>query len=95
MVGLDPRGIKLVKEIFSELTANEGVTIFMSTHTLSIAQEICTRIGIINKGKLIAQGTAKELQETAKSSQTDLEEIFMLLTEEVSTTELALKGVLN
>ncbi|MBN2135854.1 MAG: ABC transporter ATP-binding protein [Acidobacteria bacterium] len=95
MVGLDPKGIKLVKEIFSELAANEGVTIFMSTHTLSIAQEICTHIGIINKGKLIAHGTAKELQETANSSQTDLEEIFMLLTEEVSSTELALKGVLN
>ncbi len=90
MVGLDPKGILLIKDIFTNLTRNEGVTIFMSTHTLSIAQEICTRIGIINKGKLVAQGNADELQKAANSHQKSLEDIFMVLTEEVSSTKLAL-----
>jgi ABC-2 type transport system ATP-binding protein len=93
MVGLDPKGIILVKNIFSRLASEEKVTIFMSTHTLSIAGEICTRIGIIHKGKLIAEGTAGELQKEAKSKQRNLEDIFMILTDEVSSTELALKLV--
>jgi ABC-2 type transport system ATP-binding protein len=93
MVGLDPKGIILVKEIFTKLVEEKEVTIFMSTHTLTIAQEICTKIGIINKGKLIAEGTASDLQKAAKSSKTDLEEIFLMLTDEVSNTEQAIKGI--
>lgn len=93
MVGLDPKGIILVKNIFSVLTSEEKVTIFMSTHTLSIAEEICTRIGIIHKGRLIAEGTAKELQKSSRSNKNTLEDIFMILTDEVSSTELAMKKI--
>jgi ABC-2 type transport system ATP-binding protein len=93
MVGLDPKGIIQVKNIFSKLATEEKITIFMSTHTLSIAEEICTRIGIIHKGRLIAEGTSSQLQKDVNSKQGNLEDIFMILTDEVSSTELALKQV--
>lgn len=86
MVGLDPKGIIQIKKIFTDL-AREGVTIFMSTHTLSIAQEICSKIGIINKGKLIAVGTADDLRKMTNSEES-LEEVFMIITEETSSTKL-------
>jgi ABC-2 type transport system ATP-binding protein len=83
MVGLDPMGVKIVKELFKKLCA-KGVTIFMSTHTLEVAEEMCDRIGIIQNGKLIAAGTTTELKEKAalKSAEPglNLEEIFLGLT---------------
>ena len=78
MVGLDPKGMKQVKEIFKQLTKS-GVTIFMSTHTMSVAQEMCHRIGIINKGKLIALGNMNNLQKQAQVS-SGLEDVFLQLT---------------
>lgn len=77
MVALDPIGIRLVKDIFKERVKN-GVTIFMSTHTLSIAEEMATRIGIIHKGKLRALGTKQELQKMANTQ--EMEEIFLQMT---------------
>ena len=73
MVGLDPRGIKMVRNLFRQL-AETGVTVFMSTHTLSLAEEICDRIGIINNGRLIATGTITELQGAARLGQVNLEQ---------------------
>jgi ABC-2 type transport system ATP-binding protein len=79
MVGLDPAGIRLVKEILRGL-ADGGTTIFMSTHTLEIAEDICDRIGIIQEGRLIALGTTADLKRVAHSQVADLEEIFLALT---------------
>jgi len=81
MVGLDPKSIKLVKDIYTNL-ARRGVTIFMSTHTLVHAEEMCDRIGIINRGRLIAVGSIDELMEQARAKERELEEIFFTLTEE-------------
>ncbi|HAP66269.1 MAG TPA: ABC transporter [Nitrospinae bacterium] len=78
MVGLDPKGMRQVKEMFKQLTKS-GVTIFMSTHTMSVAQEMCHRIGIINKGKLIALGNMNNLQKQAQVS-SGLEDVFLQLT---------------
>ena len=78
MVGLDPKGMRQVKEIFKQLTKS-GVTIFMSTHTMPVAQEMCHRIGIINKGKLIALGNMNDLQKQAQVS-SGLEDVFLQLT---------------
>jgi len=78
MVGLDPKTSRLVKDVFKD-SAKNGVTIFMSTHTLSVAEEICDRIGIIDKGKLIAIGTINELKKTS-GIEGRLEEIFLRLT---------------
>lgn len=81
MVGLDPAAIKLVKDIL-KAQSQIGTTIFMSTHTLAIAEDVCNRIGIIHKGAIIAQGTAKDLKLAAKAQEADLEEAFLKLTEE-------------
>jgi ABC-2 type transport system ATP-binding protein len=78
MVGLDPKGARLVKRLFRE-AADSGMTIFMSTHTLEIAQEVCDRVAIINKGEIIAGGTMDELREKS-GSQKGLEQIFLDLT---------------
>jgi ABC-2 type transport system ATP-binding protein len=79
MVGLDPVAIMMVKDLFQNL-AKQGVTIFMSTHTLKIAEDICDRIGVIHKGKLIAIGTTEDLQREAHVSNADLEQVFLNLT---------------
>ncbi|MBM4272268.1 MAG: ABC transporter ATP-binding protein, partial [Deltaproteobacteria bacterium] len=76
MVGLDPAGIKMVKDMFRELAAN-GTTIFMSTHTLTVAEDICDRIGIIHKGSVIAIGTAGDLKRSAGVEEADLEKVFL------------------
>jgi ABC-2 type transport system ATP-binding protein len=81
MVGLDPAAIKMVKDLLRDL-ANQGTTIFMSTHTLEIAEDICHRIGIIHKGALIATGTARDLKRAAGAQEAALEEAFLKLTEE-------------
>ncbi len=81
MVGLDPAAIKMVKDLFRELVGT-GVTMFMSTHTLTVAEDICDRIGIINKGRLIAMGTPEELKEKARLNDTNLERTFIHLTQE-------------
>lgn len=79
MVGLDPRGARLVKDIFKEL-ASKGVTIFMSTHTLEIVEQMCTRVAIINQGKIIAEGSVEELGRMARMENSSLEPIFLKLT---------------
>ena len=81
MVGLDPLVINMVKSLFKQLAKN-GVTIFMSTHTLKVAEDICDRIGIIHKGSLVATGTAEDLKSNIQNKSADLEEIFIKLTEE-------------
>lgn len=92
MVGLDPKGAKLVKEVFRGFCAKGG-TIFMSTHTLEIAEEVCDRIAIIQEGKIIAAGNMKELRERTGSDGNNLESVFFKLTggEEVKRIVDALK----
>lgn len=81
MVGLDPVAIMMVKDLFKRLS-KKGVTIFMSTHTLKVAEEICDRIGIIHRGRLIATGTTEDLQREAQITDADLERVFLLMTTE-------------
>ena len=81
MVGLDPKGQKMVKGLFREL-ADKGAAIFMSTHTLAVAQEVCDRVGVIHKGRLIATGTTEDLKLQTGAAQSDLEEVFFRLTQE-------------
>lgn len=80
MVGLDPRAIRLVKDMFKKL-AEDGMTIFLSTHALEVAQDLCHRIGVIHKGKVIASGTTTELIREAHVEKCDLEAVFLRLTE--------------
>jgi ABC-2 type transport system ATP-binding protein len=77
MVGLDPKSSHLLKEILRE-HAREGNIVFFSTHVLEVAERFCTRLGIINHGRLIASGTLEELK---RGEQETLEEIFLEVTE--------------
>ena len=79
MVGLDPRGARLVKDIFKDL-ASKGVTVFMSTHTLEIVEQMCSRVAIINQGGIIAQGSVQDLGRMARMQDSHLEPIFLRLT---------------
>ena len=79
MVGLDPRSSFNLKEIMRE-RCKEGKTVFFSTHVLEVAEKLCDRIAIINKGKIIALGTMDELRSAAEDKGS-LEKIFLELTE--------------
>jgi len=78
MVGLDPRAAHHMKEMMRE-HCDKGGTLFFSTHIMEVAEKLCDRIGIINKGKLIASGTMAELRKL--NEEQSLENIFLELTE--------------
>lgn len=80
MTGLDPKSSFLLKEIMREY-AQKNRTVFFSTHILEVAEKICDRVAIINKGKLISFGTLTELREKFKGDES-LEKMFLELTEE-------------
>lgn len=81
MVGMDPRGARTLKDLFRSLATN-GITIFLSTHSISVAEEICHRIGIIHKGRLIACGTMAEIHRQTSGANGNLESVFLALTRE-------------
>ena len=87
MVGLDPRGARLIKQVFRHLSEH-GVAILMSTHTLEVAEEMCDRISIILKGRIIARGTVEDLRELAGERDDQLTEVFLKLTGGTGTQEL-------
>jgi ABC-2 type transport system ATP-binding protein len=78
MVGLDPKSSFNLKEIMRKM-CDEGKTVFFSTHVMEVAEKLCDRIAIINKGKIIALGTMDELRSHAKDRES-LENIFLELT---------------
>lgn len=79
MVGLDPRGARLIKDVFHRMS-ERGVAILMSTHTLEVAEEMCDRISIILKGRIIAQGTVDDLRRLAGGDDEELTPVFLKLT---------------
>ena len=84
MVGMDPKGARTLKDLFRSLAAN-GTTVFLSTHSISVAEEICHRIGIIQKGRLIACGAMADIHRQASGGNGlngNLESVFLELTRE-------------
>ena len=79
MVGLDPRSARLVKDLFREATA-AGTTVFMSTHGLSLAEELADRIGIIDEGRLRLLGTLDGVNGANADAHASLEHLFLELT---------------
>lgn len=78
--GLDAASARMVKDAFRRL-AEGGSAVLLTTHIMEIAERLCDRIGIINKGNLIAVGTLAELREQARSPGSTLEDVFLSLTE--------------
>ncbi|QUI24275.1 ABC transporter ATP-binding protein [Vallitalea pronyensis] len=79
MVGLDPKSAFHLKEVMRQM-CQKGKSVFFSTHVLEVAEKLCDRIAIINKGKIIAQGTMEELR-ALEGTKGSLENIFLELTE--------------
>jgi ABC-2 type transport system ATP-binding protein len=87
-VGLDPKSARLIKDILRQM-AERGAAVFLSTHILEIAERMCDRIGIINKGELVAVGTMNELRSLGKAGEVSLEDIFLGLTGGAEEAEIA------
>ncbi len=85
MVGLDPWAARTVRELF-RARANAGGTVFLSTHTLDVAEALADRIAIIHRGRIVAQGTLEELRRL-RTEQQRLEDIFLTLTEEEAAVD--------
>ncbi|MFB3110447.1 MAG: ABC transporter ATP-binding protein [Gemmatimonadales bacterium] len=79
MVGLDPKAARLLKDIFRQFV-DRGGTVLMSTHTLEVAEAMCDRIAIIQRGKIVAHGTMDELREQTAAGNASLEDLFLKLT---------------
>jgi ABC-2 type transport system ATP-binding protein len=87
-VGLDPKSARLIKDILRQI-ADRGAAIMLSTHILEIAERMCDRIGIINKGQLVAVGTMEELRRLGQTGEASLEDIFLGLTGGAEVAEIA------
>lgn len=81
IVGLDPQSAKAALELFTDF-AKTGGSILLSTHTLQVAEKIADRVGIIDKGKLLAEGDLQTLSQKVKLKRAHLEEVFLKITQE-------------
>jgi ABC-2 type transport system ATP-binding protein len=80
MVGLDPQHARVVKDVLKERT-RRGCTVFLSTHQLSVAEEMADQVGIMHQGRLVAVGTPGELRRQARAgANSTLEQVFLNLT---------------
>jgi len=86
-VGLDPKSARLIKDLLRQM-AERGAAVMLSTHILEIAENMCDRIGIINRGKLVASGTMDELRQLGQG-ESSLEDIFLGLTGGAEYAEIA------
>jgi ABC-2 type transport system ATP-binding protein len=93
MVGLDPRGGRLLKDVLRREATENGMTVLLSTHTLEVADEVCDEIAVIHRGRLVARGTPEALRESTGQSGEKLEEVFLQLTEEQSEEAEGYSGI--
>jgi len=81
MVGLDPQSAFIIKDVLRKKT-KEGCAILMSTHSLNMVEEVCTRVGILRNGELIFENTIEELNNQKNKHNSNLEKFFIELTED-------------
>jgi ABC-2 type transport system ATP-binding protein len=93
MVGMDPKGARTIKDLFRSLAQN-GTTVFLSTHSINVAEEICHRIGIIQKGRLIACGSTTEIHRQTSNANGSLESVFLELTREQARESVDVERIL-
>lgn len=89
MVGLDPRGARMFKDALQDF-ADNGMTIFLSTHSLDVAEEVADRLAIIQKGEIISTGSLLDIRTNLGLSESALETIFLELTQEKESEELTI-----
>lgn len=81
IVGLDPQSAKAALTLFDDFAQKDG-SILLSTHTLAVAEKIASRVGIIDHGRLVEEGTVESLRQKAKMRHAHLEEVFLKITQE-------------
>ncbi|MCK5141869.1 MAG: ABC transporter ATP-binding protein, partial [Candidatus Heimdallarchaeota archaeon] len=94
LTGLDAKSAKVVKEIL-EIHKERGGSVIFSTHILEVAEEMCDRIAIMDRGKIIAMGTIEELSKMADKVGADLEDIFLKLTNQDESVNHIVKNLRN
>jgi ABC-2 type transport system ATP-binding protein len=92
LIGLDARSSKILKELIT-FHAKKGGAIIFSTHIMEVAEKLCTKVGIMNKGKLVGEGTVDELRRLVKHAEGSLEDIFLKVTEQEAGMQDIIKAL--
>lgn len=92
LIGLDARSSRILKELVTHHARKGGAVIF-STHIMEVAEKLCTRVGIINKGKIVGEGTVDDLRKLVKGAQGSLEDIFLKVTEQEAGMDEIIRGL--
>jgi len=90
---LDPRSVRIMKDLLARYVAGTGRGILFSTHTMEVAQQLCHRVGILDRGVLRAEGTLAVLRERAESGDATLEDVFLRLTREGEGLDIAVRAL--
>lgn len=90
---LDPRSVRIMKELLTRYVTTGGRGVLFSTHTMEIAQQLCHRVGILDRGVLRAEGTLATLRERGATGDASLEEVFLRLTREDEGVDAAVRAL--
>ncbi|MGB9713773.1 MAG: ABC transporter ATP-binding protein [Candidatus Bathyarchaeales archaeon] len=92
LIGLDARSSKILKELVT-FHAKKGGAVIFSTHIMEVAEKLCTKVGIINNGRLVGEGTVEELRKIVESAEGSLEDIFLKVTEQEADMREIIKAL--
>jgi len=92
LIGLDARSSRILKELIN-FQAKKGGAVIFSTHIMEVAEKLCNRVGIINKGKIVSEGTVEDLRKLVKSAEGSLEDIFLKVTEQEAGMQEIVKAL--
>lgn len=92
LIGLDARSSKILKELIT-FHAKKGGAVIFSTHIMEVAEKLCTKVGIINKGKIVEEGTVEDLRKLVRSVEGSLEDIFLKVTEQEAGMQDIIKAL--
>jgi ABC-2 type transport system ATP-binding protein len=92
LIGLDARSSKILKELVT-FHAKKGGAVIFSTHIMEVAEKLCTKVGIINKGKIVGEGTVEDLRKLVRSAEGSLEDIFLKVTEQEAGMQDIIKAL--
>ncbi|MBS7633597.1 ABC transporter ATP-binding protein [Candidatus Bathyarchaeota archaeon] len=92
LIGLDARSSRILKELVAYQARKGGAVIF-STHIMEVAEKLCTRVGIINKGRIVGEGTVDELRRLVRKAEGSLEDVFLKVTEQEAGIDEVIKGL--
>jgi ABC-2 type transport system ATP-binding protein len=92
LIGLDARSSKILKELIT-FHAKKGGAVIFSTHIMEVAEKLCTKVGIINKGRIVGEGTVDDLRELVKDAEGSLEDIFLKVTEQEAGMQDIIKAL--